>query len=158
MEQKELLEGRCSFYENVRAKRNVTMYVDEFVNHIRSERWKPPVQNYRMLLAEGNLAAAEEVKKQMPALVVAGVCEGGHCKANFQSFSGYLMLDVDGFEGDIDSLLKLFEQRPWAKAGWKSISKKGFKLVILVRARTLEEYEQIAYPPCSSCRNGDRKS
>lgn len=146
MEQKELLEGRCSFYENVRAKRNVTMYVDEFVNHIRSERWKPPVLNYRKLLAEGNLAAAEEVKKQMPALVVAGVCEGGHCKANFQSFSGYLMLDVDGFEGDIDSLLKLFEQRPWTKSGWKSISKKGFKLVILVRARTLEEYEQIAYP------------
>ena len=143
---KNFVAGLGSYYETVRAKRNVYMTVAEFVTHIRNGRWKLPVEKYRRLKAEGKTGEAEQVKKQMPALVVAGVCEGGHCKDNFRSFSGCLMLDIDHFQGDVRAVLEQLQTCPWSYAGWVSISGEGIKLVVRVDANTPEEYEKLAYP------------
>ena len=62
------VEGIGSFYDNVRAKQNVPLSIAEFVTRIRNGRWKAPVEQYRRLKAEKQLAQAEQVKNRMSAL------------------------------------------------------------------------------------------
>ena len=137
---------QCSYYETVKSKQNIVMTLAEFVTAIRSDRWRQPVENYRKLMQEDKKSEAKSIKDRMPGLVVAGVCEGGHSKANFRSFSGCMMVDIDHYEGDVGLLLSRFRRMPWCKAGWESISGKGAKVIVLILATTLEEYEKLAYP------------
>lgn len=137
---------QCSYYETVKSKQNIVMTLAEFVTAIRSDRWRQPVENYRKLMQEDKKGEAKSIKDRMPGLVVAGVCEGGHSKANFRSFSGCMMVDIDHYEGDVGLLLSRFRRMPWCKAGWESISGKGAKVIVLILATTLEEYEKLAYP------------
>ena len=139
-------EGLCSYYENVRSNRNVVVKLVDFVNAIRSGRWKKQVEAFRQKEAEGDKGGANKIKCAMPGLVVAGVCEGGHSKENFRSFSGYLMIDVDHYQGDIRMLLGQLKALPWVKAGWVSISGEGIKVIACVETTTQYEYEQLAYP------------
>lgn len=85
--------GQCSFYRNVKVKENVLMHISEFVNLIRTGKWKSEITGYRQLMREGKLDEAGRLKNCLPAILVAGECEGGHTKANFRKFSGdwYLM-------------------------------------------------------------------
>ena len=92
------------------------------------------------------LAEAARIKENLPAIVVAGCCEGAHTKANFRMFSGYAVVDVDHIQGDARALLRMLEEQPWVYAGWVSISGEGIKLVVMVMAETREEYERYAYP------------
>lgn len=140
------MEGKCSYYATKNAMQNQVISIAQFINAIRSDRWREKVEDYRRLLARGDKKGAQFIKDKMPCLIVAGVCEGGHSKANFRSFSGYLMIDIDHFKGDIRQLLGLLKMQSWAYAGWVTISGEGLKLVVRVDATTREEYEEQAYP------------
>ena len=100
------MEGKGSFYEHIRSKQNTVVLLAEFVTAIRSERWKQPVETYRKLMSEGRSAEAKPIKDGMPGIVAAGVCEGGHSKQNFRHFSGYMMVDIDHFDGEIHLVTK----------------------------------------------------
>ena len=143
---KELHEGQCSYYVTNKAKQNTVVTLAQFVAAIRSARWKLQVEEYQRLMAQGDKGKAEVIKKQMPCLVVAGVCQGGHSKVNFQIFSGYLMIDIDHYVGIIRVLLDRLCAFPWVKAGWITISGTGLKLVVRIDAVTQYEYEKVAYP------------
>ena len=138
--------GQCSFYRNVRVRENVVMDISEFVTQIRCGKWKNETERYKQLRREGRKEEAARVKANLPAILVAGRCEGGHTKANFLSFSGFLMVDVDHYEGDLRVLLHKLEQQPWTLAGWVSVSGEGLKVVVKVMAETQTEYELGAYP------------
>ena len=144
--ERELRLGQCSYYVTNKAMQNEVVTLEQFVTAIRSDRWKGKVEDYRRLMARGDVRGAKFIKNQMPCLVVAGVCSGGHSKVNFRMFSGYLMVDVDEYPGDIRALLRLLKAQPWMMAGWITISGKGLKGVVRVDARTQEEYEKQAYP------------
>lgn len=139
-------EGLCSYYENVKSKQNVVVKLADFVQAIRSSRWKQPVEEFRRKEAAGDKGGANAIKSKMPGLIVAGVCEGSHSKASFRCFSGYLMIDIDHYEGSIRQLLDRLEQLPWCKAGWVSISGEGVKVIVRIETFTQYEYEQLAYP------------
>lgn len=139
------MEGKGSFYEHIRSKQNTVVSLAEFVTAIRSERWKQPVETYRKLMSEGRSAEAKPIKDGMPGIVAAGVCEGGHSKQNFRHFSGYMMVDIDHFDGEIHPLVQQLERFPWTRAGWVSISGEGVKCLVRIDAATPEEYEG-AYP------------
>lgn len=138
--------GQCSFYENVKSKRNTVITLAQFVTMIRSDRWKQPVQDYRRCMEEQRQAEAKVIKEGMPGLIVAGVCEGGHKKENVRSLSGFLMIDIDHYEGNVHDLLNRIRKFPWAAAGWVSISGEGVKAVIRADAATKDEYEKRVYP------------
>lgn len=146
MNQLNVERGQCSFYKNVRVKENVVMDISKFVTLIKNGKWKAETESYRQLMREGRTDEAGRIKNNLPAILVAGCCEGGHTKANFRSFSGYLMVDIDHCGGDVRSLLEMLKQQPWAYAGWVSVSGEGIKLVVNVRAETQQEYELQAYP------------
>lgn len=146
MLERELRLGQCSYYVTNKGMKNEVITLEQFVNAIRSDRWKDKVQQFRELMERGDKKGARFIKDLLPCLVVAGVCSGGHSKANFRMFSGYLMVDVDHYPGDIRALLQMLQAHPWAYAGWITISGEGLKLVVRVDARTQEEYEEQAYP------------
>ena len=50
--------GQCSFYRNVKVKENVLMHISEFVNLIRTGKWKSEITGYRQLMREGKLDEA----------------------------------------------------------------------------------------------------
>lgn len=143
--------GQCSFYRNVKVKENVVTTISEFVTLIGKGRWRNEVTRYRQLKEEGRLAEAARIKENLPAVVVAGCCEGAHTKANFRKFSGYAVVDVDDIGGDVRAVLKVLEQQPWTYAGWVSVSGKGIKVVVSLMAGTREEYERYAYPEVAAC-------
>ncbi|MBQ8520461.1 MAG: DUF3987 domain-containing protein [Bacteroides sp.] len=143
---KEIQLGQCSYYPMPRSKKNQPMTISQFVNSIRSHRWKAKVESYRQLKAEGDLEHAEAIKQEMPCIIIAGVCEGGHSKQNFRSFSGFMMLDIDHYPGDIRALLNQLKEEPWTYAGWISISGDGAKVVVRIDAVSQAEYETLAYP------------
>ena len=136
----------CSYYANVKSNQNQVITLAQFVTAIRSERWKQPVEAYRRLKVEGKLKEAEEIKKTLPGLVSAGVCEGGHAKKNVRSLSGFLMIDIDDYEGDIHELIQKLREFPWVQAAWISVSGVGVKAEVRVEVESVEEYEKQAYP------------
>lgn len=138
--------GQCSYYVTNKAMQNEVVSIAQFVNAVRSERWKEKVEDYRRLMKRGDKRGAQFVKNLLPCLVVAGVCSGGHSKVNFRTFSGYLMIDVDHYQGDVHALLQLLKTQPWSYAGWITVSGEGLKLVVRVEAVTQQEYEELAYP------------
>ena len=146
MVERELRRGQCSYYVTNKAMKNEVITLEQFVNAIRSDRWKDKVMQFRKLKERGDKKGARFIKDLLPCLIVAGVCSGGHSKENFRTFSGYLMVDVDHYPGDIRTLLQMLEALPWAYAGWITVSGEGLKLVVRVDARTKEEYEEQAYP------------
>ena len=139
-------EGLCSYYENVKSMQNVVVKLEDFVQAIRSVRWKQRVEEFRQKEAAGDKGGANAIKTRMPGLIVAGVCEGGHSKVSFRTFSGYLMIDIDDYKGDVRQLLERLMQLPWVKAGWVSISGEGIKVIVRIETFTQYEYEQLAYP------------
>ena len=151
MMERELRLGQCSYYVTNKAMQNEVITLEQFVTAIRSDRWKGKVEDYQRLMARGDKKGAKFIKDQMPCLVVAGVCSGGHSKENFRTFSGYLMFDVDHYQGDIRALMALLKAQPWMAAGWITISGEGLKGVVRVDARTQEEYEEQAYPLVAAC-------
>ena len=146
MMERELRFGQCSYYVTNKAMKNEVITLEQFVNAIRSHRWKDKVQQFRELMERGDKKGARFIKDLLPCLIVAGVCSGGHSKENFRTFSGYLMVDVDHYPGDVRALLQMLEAQPWAYAGWITISGEGLKLVVRVDAVTQAEYEELAYP------------
>lgn len=138
--------GQCSFYRNVKVKENVVMHISEFVTRIRNGKWKNEVSSYRQLMREGRQEEAGRLKNSLPAILVAGQCEGGHTKANFRKFSGELVIDVDGCSGEARELLNWLKEQPWVRAGWVSVSDNGFKVVVRVDAESPYEFEKLAYP------------
>jgi len=141
-----LKEGQCSYYENVKSKQNQTVTLAQFVTAIRSGRWKQEVEDFRRFKAEGKHQEAEAIKSRMPGIVSAGVCEGGHSKKNVRTLSGYMMVDIDDYSGDVSQLVDTLRAFPWVQAAWTSISGTGAKAQVRIDAETLEEYENQAYP------------
>ena len=146
MMEKTIETGLCSYYVSNKAMDNTVVPIAQFVTAIRSDRWKEKVEEYRSLTARGDKRGAKFIKDLLPCLVVAGVCRGGHSKVNFVSFSGYLMIDIDHYTGDILTLFAFLKEQPWSYAGWITISGNGMKLVVRVDAVTQHEYEKQAYP------------
>lgn len=144
--EKTIKQGLCSYYVSNKAKDNTEVSIAQFITAIRSDRWKEKAEEFRRLMAQGDKRGAKYVKDFLPCLIVAGVCRGGHSKANFVSFSGYLMIDIDHYKDDIRALLELLKAQPWSYAGWITVSGEGMKLVVRVDAVTQDEYEKMAYP------------
>ena len=68
--------AHCSYYENVKSKRNQVITLAQFVTAIRSGRWRKTVEYCRRLKAEGQLKKAESIKGGLPGIVSAGGVRG----------------------------------------------------------------------------------
>ena len=69
--------AHCSYYENVKSKRNQVITLAQFVTAIRSGRWKKAVEDFRRRKAEGRLKEAESIKGGLPELSPPGCAREG---------------------------------------------------------------------------------
>ncbi|WP_455673055.1 DUF3987 domain-containing protein [Phocaeicola sp.] len=134
----------CSFYFNMFEHHSTDMTLEEFVGYIISGRWRAQVEEYQRLVAAGETQKAKAFKRKFPGMVVAGQCEGGRALANLKTSSGEAMFDMDHSDEQTQSFLHVLKQTAWVKAGWRSTSHNGAKVVVRIEAENAEEYT-LAY-------------
>lgn len=122
------------------------MAASEFLTLNSNGKWRAETERYRQLRREGRTEEAGRVKNNLPAIMWAGRCEGGHTKANLRSLSGYASVDIDYCQRSVRELKEILKQQPWVYAAWVSVSGEGIKVVVPVMAESMEEYELWAYP------------
>lgn len=162
-------DNLCSFYFSVFDEHSIEMTLEEFVGYIRSSRWKAQAEEYQRLMASGKEKEAKKLKRELPAMVVAGRCRGSHAEGNLEQWSGDAMFDVDHADArQLPLFMQQLEDTPWVKAAWRSVSALGLKLVVRIEAQDTDEY-RLAYAvvawhvaqllrfPCDmSCKNPTR--
>ena len=68
-------EPLVSEFPSVRSKAPHTISIHDFIDTVRSDRFRQVVQDYRRLKAlPGHEAEAQKLKDGMPCIIPAGVC------------------------------------------------------------------------------------
>lgn len=134
------LPGSVSEFPGVRSKTSRTITIREFVDTVRSDRYRQPVLEYRRLKAlPGQEAEAQAVKENMPCIVPAGVCLGGHAVKNLTTHSRLLCIDLDHTAGRTQEVLELTHSLPFCRASLISISGEGIKVMACVRTEDVRK-------------------
>jgi hypothetical protein len=86
----------------------------------------------------------DEVKRSLPIITPHGVFGSGQKKdSNLNKLSGFVFIDVDKFEGDLESLKQLIITRPEINSVWRSISGKGIHALAAVEIIDPAYFKQI---------------
>lgn len=132
--------GFVSEFTSVRTKTSHTITIREFVDTVRSDRYRHPVLEYRRLKAlSGQEAPAQAVKEKMPCIVPAGVCVGGHAVKNLTAHSGLLCIDLDHTDARTHEVWTLTCSLPFCCASFISISGQGIKVLARVRTEDVQK-------------------
>lgn len=138
---------RFSEFSNVRSKCAQTITLEQFVERLRSERFRPAVEEYRRLKSLPGSAAqaqAQVVKNRMPCVVPAGICFGGHAVSDLRQHSRLACIDLDHTADRTASIKQLCRQLPWVVAAFISISGEGVKILVRVRDTDMQQgYAQL---------------
>lgn len=138
--------GAVSEFQSVRSKTARTITIREFINTVRSERYRKHVLEYRRLRAlTGHEAEAQAVKDRMPCIVPAGVCVGGHAVRNLWNHSRLLCVDLDHTGSRTEEIFGLTKSLPFCCASFVSISGEGVKVLARVRLEDVNERYAALY-------------
>ncbi|MBE6287977.1 MAG: DUF3987 domain-containing protein [Mediterranea massiliensis] len=145
METLVLQETYVSEFKSVRDKTHRIISIQQFLDLIRSERFKEKVERYRRLKSQGDCAGeADAIKADMPCIIPTGVCRGSHAVKDFEQPSGLLCIDLDHTDGRTSEVLRLAGELPWVLIGFISISGNGVKLLVRVSPRQVQsDYESL---------------
>ena len=133
---------RFSEFSSVRSKCAQTITLEQFVKKLRSEQFRPAVEEYRRLKSlPGNAAQAQAqvVKNRMPCVVPAGICFGGHAVSDLQQPSGLACIDLDHTGDRTADIKRLCGQLPWVILAFVSISGEGVKILVRIRPDDMQQ-------------------
>lgn len=134
-----LPDENVSEFSTVRSKTSREISISLYFENVRSERYRPRVENYRRLkLLPGHEAEAQAVKDSMPCIVPAGVCQGGHAVKNLTRHSGLLCIDLDHTDHRTQEIFLLTQSLPYVRGSHISISNEGVKIFVRVRTADVE--------------------
>ncbi|WP_455587168.1 DUF3987 domain-containing protein [Bacteroides sp.] len=133
---------KVSFFVHLWEKVSTEITLEEFVNDVRSPRWKVLTEAYRNYLRRGFPKEAADVKSQMNGIVVAGTCRGGHAAAQVVSLSGWMMFDFDHTGARTKEVLARLCALSYVGVAFVSISGEGIKALVRVEVENAEEYRQ----------------
>ena len=122
--------GSVSEFPGVRSKTSRTITIREFVDTVRSDRYRRQVLEYRRLKAlPGHEAEAQAMKENMPCIVPAGVCLNGHAVKDLSVHSRLLCVDLDHTDRRTQEVFGLACSLPFTYASIISISGEGIKML-----------------------------
>lgn len=138
-------EPLVSEFPSVRSKAPHTISIHDFIDTVRSDRFRQVVQDYRRLKTlPGHEAEAQKLKDGMPCIIPAGVCSNGHAVKDLQQHSELLCIDLDHSNGRTREIFLLSQSLPFVAASFISISEEGNKMLIHVRPEDVQKnYEQL---------------
>lgn len=132
--------GSVSEFPGVRSKTSRTITIREFVDTVRSDRYRRQVLEYRRLKAlPGHEAEAQAIKENMPCIVPAGVCLNGHAVKDLSVHSGLLCVDLDHTDRRTQEVFGLACSLPFTYASIISISGEGIKMLVRVRMEDVRQ-------------------
>lgn len=132
--------GSVSEFPGVRSKTSRTITIREFVDTVRSDRYRRQVLEYRRLKAlSGHEAEAQAIKENMPCIVPAGVCLNGHAVKDLSVHSGLLCVDLDHTDRRTQEVFGLACSLPFTYASIISISGEGIKMLVRVRMEDVRQ-------------------
>ena len=135
---------KVSFFIHRWKKESEVITLEEFVNDMRSPRWRVATEAYRDYRQRGMQKEAADIKDKMNGIVAAGTCRGGHAAAQVVSLSGWMMFDFDHSDAYTGCLLEQLRALPYVGMAFRSISGEGVKALVRIEVDTLEEYK-VAY-------------
>ena len=132
--------GSVSEFPGVRSKTSRTFTIREFVDTVRSDRYRRQVLEYRRLKAlPGHEAEAQAMKENMPCIVPAGVCLNGHAVKDLSVHSRLLCVDLDHTDRRTQEVFGLACSLPFTYASIISISGEGIKMLVRVRMEDVRQ-------------------
>ena len=132
--------GSVSEFPGVRSKTSRTITIREFVDTVRSDRYRQQLLEYRRLKAlPGHEAEAQAIKENMPCIVPAGVCLNGHAVKDLSVHSGLLCVDLDHTNQRTLEVFGLACSLPFTYASIISISGEGIKMLVRVRTEDVRQ-------------------
>ena len=132
--------GSVSEFPGVRSKTSRTITIREFVDTVRSDRYRRQVLEYRRLKAlPGHEAEAQAIKENMPCIVPAGVCLNGHAVKDLSVHSRLLCVDLDHTDRRTQEVFGLACSLPFTYASIISISGEGIKMLVRVRMEDVRQ-------------------
>lgn len=132
--------GSVSEFPGVRSKTSRTITIREFVDTVRSDRYRRQVLEYRRLKAlPGHEAEAQAIKENMPCIVPAGVCLNGHAVKDLSVHSRLLCVDLDHTDRRTQEVFGLACSLPFTYASIISISGEGIKMLVRVRTEDVRQ-------------------
>lgn len=132
--------GSVSEFPGVRSKTSRTITIREFVDTVRSDRYRRQVLEYRRLKAlPGHEAEAQAMKENMPCIVPAGVCLNGHAVKDLSVHSRLLCVDLDHTDRRTQEVFGLACSLPFTYASIISISGEGIKMLVRVRMEDVRQ-------------------
>lgn len=132
--------GSVSEFPGVRSKTSRTITIREFVDTVRSDRYRQQVLEYRRLKAlPGHEAEAQAMKENMPCIVPAGVCLNGHAVKDLSVHSRLLCVDLDHTDRRTQEVFGLACSLPFTYASIISISGEGIKMLVRVRMEDVRQ-------------------
>ena len=137
-------ETLVSEFSSVRSKKSRKITSKEYVDTVRSDRYREAVQRYRELKSQpGSEAEAQKAKDGMPCIIPAGVCRDGHAVKNLVTHSGLVCIDLDHTDGRTQEIFELTRTLPYVHVSHISISGEGVKLMVRIRPQDLDDYPRL---------------
>lgn len=136
-----------SEFPTVRSKKSRTITLQEYYKNICNDTYKERVQQYRQLKSQpGHEARAQAIKDNLPCIVPAGVCQGGHAVKDLTQHSGILCidLDIDNPDNCTQQIFELTKELPYVRLSYRSVSQ-GVKVMVRVALEDVEHDYQRLY-------------
>lgn len=140
--------GKCTIFSGF-VKPIENLPLQEILRQIKSEKYKPLVEELRLYLQKGDSVSADLVKKQLPAFTPSATYEGGRKKELLKNYSGFIHLDFDKMSPDrLDQAIQKLSKDPYTYAFFISPSGNGIK--VFVKVNTSAVHHEFAYAQLSA--------
>lgn len=145
------LATQISFVNNVRATETHLTSVTAILDGIRNGEWRAQVEGVRQAYVTGGKDAANELKKNLPAVLFSGIFSTRKATA-ITEHSGRLVLDLDNLGESLESARALVMGDPHTLACFISPTGTGLKVLVRIPAdpakhlasfRSVEAYYRV---------------
>ncbi len=128
---------------------NYTTWVEDkslilITKSIKEGKYKQEITEIRKQLSKGNTAAADQLKKQLPAFTPSGTFNNGRKASLLSEYSNHIIIDIDKITpSEATAIIQKVAAYPFTFAAFISPSGNGVKIIVLVDSK--EEHHKLAF-------------
>ncbi len=155
--------SKINFFESPFSKDTSNkITIDDFFQGVKSGRW----ENIALSIKNAkNEKEKQFAKKKVPCVTISGTFENKRAKDALKEHSGFICIDIDHCQEDIEQIKSTLKHSEYTHAVFKSISGKGLAWVVkidpLEHLRSFESlsslcFELTGYPSDPACKDVSR--
>lgn len=153
---------QVSIFENTFSKTPYETTIDDMLEAIRDGSYREKVEKIR---SASSPEAKRKLKNNIAAFTPSGIFAGGKKNDDLQQHSGFIAVDFDALESDLDTARSVLYADPYTYAGFVSVGGGGLCLLVRINQAKHEEsfdalekyyFTKYGYQADQSCRNVSR--